>query len=215
MSRFFITRVPYLRHKPQAILRLPIDFYISTDCLCLLKMTKLQLPPIQSVPSLSTVDQASVLDALFEPCDALHTLSLSLLHTESFSSYNDLVARVGMQLTKLAKGPSKSDTDRLDKILGAHPRLGAKKVNSAQSQAEQAQLNTGGEEEAAKLRDLNDEYERTFPGLRYVYEMAPTCHGCADELQSICEREITPCHNGEHEIEDGSRRHRSRERGSY
>ena len=46
--------------------------------------------------------------------------------------------------------------------------MGAKKVESAQSQAEQAQLNTGGEEEAQKLRHLNDEYEKTYPGLRYV-----------------------------------------------
>ena len=52
--------------------------------------------------------------------------------------------------------------------MGSHPRLGAKKVESAQSQAAQAQLNTGGKEEAAKLRALNDEYEAKFPGLRYV-----------------------------------------------
>lgn len=73
-----------------------------------------------------------------------------------------------VQLTDLSDSPSTSDTEWLDKILGAHPRLGAKKVDSAQSQAEQAQLNTGGEEEATKLRNMNEEYEQTFPGLRYV-----------------------------------------------
>ncbi len=130
-------------------------------------MSGFQLPPIAGVPALFTVERAAVLDALFEPCRALHTLSLDLLHTETFTSYNDLIASVGVQLTDLSESPSTSDTEWLDKILGAHPRLG-EKVESAQSQAEQAQLNTRGEGEATKLRDLNAEYEKTFPGLKYV-----------------------------------------------
>lgn len=132
-------------------------------------MSAFQLPPTAGVPALSTVERAAVLDALFEPCTALHTLSLDLLHTKMFDSYNDLIASVGIQLTELSESPSISDTEWLDKILGAHPRLGEKKVESAQSQAEQAQLNTGGEEEATKLRNLNAKYEETFPGLKYVY----------------------------------------------
>ncbi|TVY43104.1 putative allantoinase [Lachnellula occidentalis] len=131
-------------------------------------MSGFHVPPIAGVPSLSTIERAAVLDALFEPCTALHTLSLDLLHTEKFESYNDLIASVGVQLTDLSESSSTSDTEWLDKILGAHPRLGEKKVDSAQSQAEQAQLNTGGAEEATALRNLNEEYERKFPGLRYV-----------------------------------------------
>lgn len=132
-------------------------------------MSTFQLPPIASISVLSTIERATLLDALFEPCTALHTLSLDILHTEKFESYNDLITRVGVQLTDLSESPSTSDTEWLDKILGAHPRLGETKVESAQSQAEQAQLNTGGEEEATKLRNLNEEYERKFPGLKYVY----------------------------------------------
>ncbi|KAH7360161.1 Oxo-4-hydroxy-4-carboxy-5-ureidoimidazoline decarboxylase [Rhexocercosporidium sp. MPI-PUGE-AT-0058] len=131
-------------------------------------MPPFKLPIISDLPSLSTIERATVLDALFEPCEALHTLSLDLLHTQIFGSYNDLIVSVGVQLTDLAESPSTSDTEGLDKILGAHPRLGAKKVDSAQSQAEQAQLNTGGEDEARKLKELNDEYEKAFPGLIYV-----------------------------------------------
>jgi len=131
-------------------------------------MSHFQLPTIEDVPALSTIERATLLDALFEPCRALHTLSLDLLHTEKFDSYNDMIASIGVQLTDLAESLSSSDQEWLDQILGAHPRLGAKKVDSAQSQAEQAQLNTGGEEEAKRLRDLNDEYETTFPGLKYV-----------------------------------------------
>lgn len=132
-------------------------------------MSAYSLPPVESLSQLSTIERASVLDALFEPCTALHTLSVESLQHQSFSSYENLVENIGKQLTALASSSSSSDTEWLDKILGAHPRLGAKKVESAQSQAEQAQLNTGGQEEAEKLRVLNEEYEKTFPGLIYVY----------------------------------------------
>lgn len=126
------------------------------------------LPSVGSLPSLPTSSRAAVLDALFEPSTPLHTLSVDLLHTQSFPSYNDLIASIGVQLTDLAESTSSSDTEWLHKILGSHPRLGAKKVDSAQSSAEQAQLQGSGEE-AKQLADLNDEYEHVFPGLRYVY----------------------------------------------
>ncbi|KAF7930636.1 uncharacterized protein EAE98_005036 [Botrytis deweyae] len=126
------------------------------------------IPPIAGIPSLSTVERSSVLDALFEPCTALHTLSMDLLHTTTFESYNDLIASVGTQLADLSESTLPSDREWLDKILGSHPRLGEKKVESVQSKAEQAQLNTGPTEEAGKLKALNEEYEKTFPGLRYV-----------------------------------------------
>lgn len=73
-----------------------------------------------------------------------------------------------MQLTELAESPSTSDTTWLLKILSAHPRLGEQRVESAQSTAEQARLNTGGSEEAERLGALNAEYEELF-GFRYVY----------------------------------------------
>jgi len=126
------------------------------------------LPAVSSLPSLPTEQRAGVLDLLFEPSIPLHTLSVELLRNQTFASYNDLIAAVGVQLTELSESSSASDTKWLESILESHPRLGAKKVESAQSQAEQAQLNTGGEEEARKLHDLNEEYERKYPGLRYV-----------------------------------------------
>lgn len=129
------------------------------------KMSK--LPTIDQVPSLATEDRAAILDLLFEPSTQLHTLSVPLLHDEKFDSYDDLIAAVGMQLTDLSESASTSDTEWLQGILGSHPRLGAKKVDSAQSQAEQAQLR-GSSEETEQLRVLNEEYEKAFPGLRYV-----------------------------------------------
>src|SRR4051812_14128518 len=100
-------------------------------------MTAYRLPPIASVPSLSTIKRATILDHLFEPSIPLHTLSVDLLHEKTFDSYNDLITSVGLQLTELAESSSSSVKDWLNKILGAHPRLGEKKVDSAQSRAEQ------------------------------------------------------------------------------
>lgn len=132
-------------------------------------MSSYHLPLVTSIPALSTVERATILDALFEPCTALHTLSVELLGTETFESYTTLVAHIGQQLTDLLGSISISDTEWLDQILSAHPRLGGKKVDSEQSRGEQAALNTGGgEQEVETLRELNSEYEETFPGLRYV-----------------------------------------------
>ncbi|KAI9760094.1 MAG: hypothetical protein M1840_002733 [Geoglossum simile] len=127
-----------------------------------------QLPPISSVPTLPTESRAALLDALFEPSAPLHTLSISSLAKNTFRSYNELVAAVGRRLEQLLESTSTSDTEWLDEILGAHPRLGEKKVESALSRGEQAGLNQGGSEESEKLKALNEDYEKVFPGLRYV-----------------------------------------------
>ena len=126
-----------------------------------------KLPPVDQIPSLSTEERVAILDLLFEPSTQLHTLSVPLLHDQKFTSYAELIAAIGVQLTDLSESASTSDTTWLHSILGSHPRLGAKKVDSAQSHAEQAQLQ-GSDEETEQLRALNEEYESTFPGLRYV-----------------------------------------------
>lgn len=126
-----------------------------------------KLPSIVEIPTLPTQDRAAILDLLFEPSTHLHTLSVPLLHEKQFESYADLISAVGVQLADLAESASSSDTEWLESILRSHPRLGAKKVDSAQSQVEQAQLQ-GTTDETAQLLALNEEYERKYPGLRYV-----------------------------------------------
>ena len=130
-------------------------------------MASSSLPSVSTIPSLSTEERARILDLLFEPSTQLHTLCVPLLHEQSFTSYFDLIAAVGVQLTTLSESPSTSDTAWLHDILSAHPRLGAKKVESAQSAAEQSQLQ-GSSEQTEQLQRLNNEYEQKFPGLRYV-----------------------------------------------
>ncbi|SPO03105.1 uncharacterized protein DNG_05787 [Cephalotrichum gorgonifer] len=119
------------------------------------------LPNISALPTLSSPEQTRALDLLFEPSPVIHELLLPLLETP-FPSYDALVDRAHEAFLSLVS--SSSDKGKLHAILGSHPRLGAKKVESAQSASEQAQLAEG----AAELAALNAEYEAKFPGLRYV-----------------------------------------------
>lgn len=124
------------------------------------------MPSLPSISSLSHAPDTTLthtLDLLFEPSSALHALTLPVLRSTTFPSYDVLITAIGAQLTALLT----SDTQKLDEILSSHPRLGAKKVESELSQKEQAGLQ-GGEEEGRVLGELNREYEDKFPGLRYV-----------------------------------------------
>ncbi|KAL8705698.1 MAG: hypothetical protein Q9201_001218 [Fulgogasparrea decipioides] len=131
-------------------------------------MTSGPLPAITTIPRLCTEERAAILDRLFEPCVPLHTLSVSLLHDETFESYDDLISSIGVQLTELAESSSKSDCEWLHSILAAHPRLGESNIKSSQSRSEQAQLSMDEDTSDESLPQLNALYEQTFPGLRYM-----------------------------------------------
>ncbi|UNI22916.1 hypothetical protein JDV02_008760 [Purpureocillium takamizusanense] len=124
-----------------------------------------QLPHIRDLHSFSDLEQTQVLDLLFEPSPAIHATLVPVIRTAHYQSYPELIDACQIQLLSLAAGSgSEPGPPALLSVLGSHPRLGAKKVDSAQSVAEQANLQGEGEE----LARLNDEYERRFPGLRYV-----------------------------------------------
>ncbi|KAF2111516.1 Oxo-4-hydroxy-4-carboxy-5-ureidoimidazoline decarboxylase [Lophiotrema nucula] len=126
------------------------------------------LPPISTLSHLPDPELITVLDLLFEPSPPLHALSLPVLRSATFPTYETLITAVNAQLTALAASDEPKDVEKLSEILCSHPRLGEKKVESEQSKAEQAQLQKGGEEEKEQLASLNREYEEAFPGLRYV-----------------------------------------------
>lgn len=126
------------------------------------------LPLITSLTHSPDSTLAQVLDLLFEPSPPLHKLTLPVLRSTTFPTYDTLIVAVQAQLAALATSDSQDDIVKLSEILCSHPRLGEKKVDSEQSRKEQAQLQ-GNEEEGRKLKALNDEYEKVFPGLRYVY----------------------------------------------
>lgn len=89
-------------------------------------------------------------------------------------------------MSALSAANSPTDRDILVGILGSHPRLGQPKTAAAGGSAEhlselskkeQANLNTGAAEQAEKLRALNAEYEKKFPGLRFVYVLLVLLYG--------------------------------------
>lgn len=128
------------------------------------------LPDVTTLATLPEPTLVSVLDLLFEPSEDLHTLAIPTLRSITFATYPELIDTLRDQLLAIAQSVQSDSSARkpLLSILGSHPRLGAKKVDSAQSAAEQAQLQSGAESEAEKLAALNREYESKFPGLRYV-----------------------------------------------
>ncbi|KAK9349402.1 Oxo-4-hydroxy-4-carboxy-5-ureidoimidazoline decarboxylase [Lipomyces starkeyi] len=127
-------------------------------------MADYELPPPSAFPSLSKEDRITIITHLFERSPALE--SLILPGFLSVTSYDELVAYSRALLLKLASESQKDPRKRevLLEILAAHPRLGARKIDSAHSVAEQASL----QGEAEALAALNKEYEEKFPGLRYV-----------------------------------------------
>ncbi|KAL4723854.1 hypothetical protein ACLX1H_009499 [Fusarium chlamydosporum] len=123
------------------------------------------LPPPKELRVADESEQIKTLDLLFEPSPAIHSTLIPVLKESEYTSYPELIDGCKSRLVALASSSSSSNPDKtLLSILGSHPRLGAKKVESAQSAAEQANLQGQGEE----LARLNQEYEERFPGLRYV-----------------------------------------------
>jgi len=152
-----------------------------------------KLPSASELPNLPDSTRATVLDLLFEPSTALHSLFLPLTANQSFTSYDELIKAIQAQLTSLAESAKAEDQESLESVLSSHPRLGEKKVDSKMSRLEQAAMlkasgatpmsvqtstSAGQDEEMAKaqeaatLKELNEEYEEAFPGLRYVVFVA-------------------------------------------
>ena len=121
----------------------------------------MSLPSAASLRTLPDEQIQQVLDLLFEPSPALTVLLLPSIQCNSIESYTELSNLVR---EILLSQPSRSPT--LLELLSSHPRLGAKKVDSSQSQNEQRSL--GNDTEREQLQRLNEEYEAAFPGLRYV-----------------------------------------------
>lgn len=141
-----------------------------------------ELPPIHQITTLTNPQQTEVLAHLFEPCPTLSTFLISkvLNKNKNYSSYIDMIEKCReelLQFVSISGSESESSRRAIDpavsKIIAAHPRLGTSKPSnneqlSVHSLSEQKSLQSGSEQEAQKLLELNNEYESTFPGLRYV-----------------------------------------------
>lgn len=127
-----------------------------------------QLPPLGSFASLTNPKKVEVLDHLFEPCLTLAEVILARVNG-TYSTYREFIEACRSVLMQfLAEDDVPGNLAKINKIVSAHPRLGPSKDKlSSHSSSEQKSL-AGSEEEARKLVELNDLYEKTFPGLRYV-----------------------------------------------
>ncbi|CUM64363.1 uncharacterized protein PRCAT00001965001 [Priceomyces carsonii] len=140
------------------------------------------LYPISQLPALLKDLKVELLNHLFEPCETLSAFILQnvLRDNPKFSSYDDLIEAIRTKLLTFLENSEKEAVKNgkplnpdISKIIAAHPRLGPSKESkttnlSEHSSAEQRSLNSGSKEDAEKLLILNEKYEATFPGLRYV-----------------------------------------------
>ncbi|EMG49854.1 hypothetical protein G210_5298 [Candida maltosa Xu316] len=134
------------------------------------------LPAIEVFKASSQSEQKQVFDHLFEPCDTLANFIFGKVMVQPFSSYQEFIELVRQELIAFVRLSEFSQARNggeinpiVNQIIAAHPRLGEPKKEqlSVHSSNEQKSLN-GDPEVIQKLKEMNETYEKTFPGLRYV-----------------------------------------------
>lgn len=138
------------------------------------------LPPVAVLAAADAGLHDHVLTLLFERSDALADLVTPELQGRSFSSYEEYIKVVEIQLLDLLRGknaqPLLEQLRLLDSILQAHPRLGASKavshepakLSAASSMEQRSLVTSESDSDTRGLQKLNEEYERVFPSLRYL-----------------------------------------------
>ncbi|KAG0673036.1 hypothetical protein C6P41_004170 [Kluyveromyces marxianus] len=138
-----------------------------------------RLPNFNDFLSLELPAQVDVLDVLFEHTDSLvwFTLQNKQFMSGRWSSYKEFLEAIRSRLQQVCddtekEGISSRGVDHLANIIGAHPRLGEPKAKlSEHSKREQSKLTGTGNNSPdvlAKLKQLNDKYESTYEGLKFV-----------------------------------------------
>lgn len=134
-----------------------------------------QLPLIKEFRALSLEEQKEVIDHLFEPCDSLNWFIQSFIIRKKYESYPEFINLVRYELEILvhrngffAVRNGFEANSLINDIISAHPRLGAPKTTKLSEHSAEEQRKLGGEEMQKRLAELNEKYEKTFPGLRYV-----------------------------------------------
>jgi 2-oxo-4-hydroxy-4-carboxy--5-ureidoimidazoline (OHCU) decarboxylase len=105
---------------------------------------------------------------LFEPSPALFeflvpSVTATMADPESHIPQRTFNALIDIGIRELNNWPHRQQAS----FLGGHPRIGEIKGLSALSASEQAAHATP-PEVLARLLELNEEYERRYPGLRYI-----------------------------------------------
>ncbi|KAI0272589.1 Oxo-4-hydroxy-4-carboxy-5-ureidoimidazoline decarboxylase [Gloeopeniophorella convolvens] len=134
--------------------------------------TQPQLPSISEIFASTDVDEggplAQAFSTLFEPSPVLFeflvpSISALILRPDTPLTHRTYNALIDVSIQELEGWPH----DRQAVFLGGHPRIGEVKALSALSASEQAAHATA-PEVLNRLNALNYEYERRYPGLRYI-----------------------------------------------
>ena len=130
------------------------------------------LPPVSEIYASGDDSQdgplARAFATLFEPSSALFeflvpTVVAIVANPKSRAQRRTYHALVDVAISELDGWPHGRQAD----FVGGHPRIGEIKGLSALSASEQAAHATP-PEVLARLSELNEEYERRYPGLRYI-----------------------------------------------
>ncbi|QLG73386.1 hypothetical protein HG535_0E04700 [Zygotorulaspora mrakii] len=125
-------------------------------------------------------DQVEVINNLYEPSDAIlkFTARSEVFMDQARAAvrtYEEFVELIRSHLLQLVNdtervGPTSKDMGNICDIISSHPRLGENKNLSIHSQNEQKNLqkNRDSAEIQARLKELNEEYEKVYPGLKFI-----------------------------------------------
>lgn len=135
---------------------------------------------MQTIPSTNWLSsytfekKSELLSHLFEPCPTLADLLISNVMNRDYTNYTEFIESCRNFLNQFLQEEERKETSlaKVEKIIAAHPRLGPSKDSLSSHSSEEQKSLSGSREEAQKLADLNEIYESTFPGLRYVVFVA-------------------------------------------
>ena len=130
------------------------------------------LPPVSEIYASGDITRSGPLArafaTLFEPSSALFeflvpSVTAIIANTASHAPRRTYHTIIDIAISELDEWPCGQQAD----FVGGHPRIGEIKGLSALSASEQAAHATP-PEVLARLSELNEEYERRYPGLRYI-----------------------------------------------
>lgn len=140
------------------------------------------LPPANTIQGLPDEEKCKVIDTLFEHSPVLHSITLPILSHHTFQSYPALIAYIGRHLASMQ---TDRQVDKLDAILGAHPRLGEKREKVSElSRREQANLNSPSPNEQQEQQTGAAEAENAAQNpTSHRHRGSGNLDGIASELQ--------------------------------
>lgn len=128
------------------------------------------LPPPENLSLISRDEKTEVLDHLFELCHVLAHLIVGNVMNQNYETYTSFTETCRKFLLHFLEEEEAKETvlPKIAQIISAHPRLGPSIDKLSSHSLSEQKFLAGTEERTQNLAILNELYEKTFPGLRYV-----------------------------------------------